>query len=218
MNSIDQTILPCLKPFPRTIQVRHVSQAQAGDACLHLLSGNISTRILPIGIAYHIGSEGKIDFICLSNLHLAFVISFDRYYDDKPHPSTNFADLLHSGNVVTHRNEAEVCLVGFSFPRTAVQVNRVTQRHVRGVDLSTMFGPNPREPWSPPRIVRECVHSSVNTWDVACLWLGDERTGERNTCLQAWLAAWYVLVMFNGFKIVSEFYHYYPQRRHSLLQ
>ena len=209
LNSIDQRIFPSQKPFPRTIQVRHVSQAQAADACFHLLSGDISTTIVPIGIAYHIDSEGTIDFICLSNLHLAFVISFDGYHDDKPHPSANFADLLHPRDGAASRNEAEVCLVGFSFPRTAVHVNRVTQRHVRGVDLSTMFSPNPREPWSAPRIVRERVYSSVNAWDVACLWLGDERTAERNTCLQAWLAAWYVLAMLNGFGSVSKSYHHY---------
>ena len=196
MNSIDQTIFPAQKPFPRTIQVRHVSQAQAGDACLHLQSGATSTTILPIGIAYHIDSEGRIDFICLSNLHLAFVISFDQYHDDKPHPSTNFADLLHSRDSGARRNEVEICLVGFSFPRTAVHVNRVTQRHVRGVDLSTLFDPNPRTPWLPPRIVKERVESSVNAWNIASLWLGDDRSAERNTCLQAWLAAWYVLALF----------------------
>lgn len=210
MNSIDQTIFRGQTSFPGTIQVRHVSQAHVGDACRHLQSGGASTSLLPIGIAYHIDSEGKIDFMCLSNQHLAFVISFDHYYNDKPHPSTHFADFLHSRDDVARRNEPEICLVGFSFPRTAIHVNRVTQRHVRGVDLSTMFSPNPREPWSPSRIVKERVHSSANTWDIACLWLGDERTAERNTCLQAWLSAWYVLAMFNGCESVSESYYRYP--------
>jgi len=193
MNTIDQKIFPGQNSFPRTIQVRHVSQAHAGDACLHLQSGSVSASVLPIGIAYHINSEGIIDFICLSNLHLVFIISFDRYHDDKPHPSTNFADLLHSRDDVGRRNEElEICLVGFSFPRTAIHVNRVTQRHVRGVDLSTLFSPNPREPWSPSKIVKERVRSSTNAWDIASLWFGDEQTAERNTCLQAWLAVWYV--------------------------
>jgi len=211
MNSIDQTIFPPQNSFPRTIQVRHVSQAHAGDACLHLQSGSVSTSVLPIGIAYHIDSEGKIDFICLSNLHLVFVISFDQYHNDRQHPSTHFADLLHASDDVARRNEEpEICLVGFSFPRTAIHVNHVTQRHVRGVDLSTLFSPNPREPWSPSRIVKERVESGGNAWNIASLWLGDERTAERNICLQAWLAAWYVLAMLHGCASVSEPYHHYP--------
>ena len=208
MNSIDQKIFPGDNSFPRTIQVRHVSQAHAGDACVHLQAGGASTLVLPIGIAYHIDSEGQIDFMCLSNLHLVFVISFDRYHNDKPHPSTHFADLLHSRDDGAPGNEAEICLVGFSFPRTAIHVNRVTQRHVRGADLSTLFGPNPREPWSPSKIVKERVHPSANAWDIACLWLGDERTAERNVCLQAWLAAWYVFSLDS--QLLRKSYHHYP--------
>ncbi|KIM34855.1 hypothetical protein M413DRAFT_434968 [Hebeloma cylindrosporum] len=171
-------------------ELQFLSSYNPGDACRHLKFGGVSTSVLPIGIAYHIDNGGKIKFMCLSNLHLAFVISFDDHHDDKPHPSFEFVDLLRPTDDGRRTNEeVEICLVGFSFPRTAIQVNRATQRHVRGVDLSTMFTPNPREPWSPSRIVKERVHSSANAWDIACLWHGDERMAERNTCLQAWLAA-----------------------------
>ncbi|CAA7262308.1 unnamed protein product [Cyclocybe aegerita] len=182
MDTIDQTILRDKTSFPSTLRVRHTSQVRAGDACRHLASGG------PIGIAYHIDSQGQIDFIALSNLSLAFVIHFDSPHHNTPHGSAEFAYVLQSGSEEPGTDDVDICLVGFSLSRTAIQVNSVTQRHVRGVDLSTLFCANAREPWSPARIVRERVSSNADSWDIARLWLGEESTAQKDVCLQAWLA------------------------------
>ena len=191
MSVIHQNILSGGK-YPRTIIVRHVSP---DDAARQLTQSptNISPGLdtIFIGISYHISDTGTADFICLASLTHAFILSV--------HPRTKsgsrlFAALLQSGVIEDHDISApspviEICLAGFGMARIAVQVRQATEFHVRGVDLSSLHT-NTWEPWAPSKFIAERVDTKVDRFAVARLWMGNQDSAERDTVLQAWLAAW----------------------------
>jgi len=189
-SQIHQDILPDRK-FPRTIILRRVSP---DDAAYHLSQSTAvsdSTETIPIGIAYHISQTGKVDFICLSNLTHAFIISLDS--TARAGPGKAFAALLSESIEVTATSSITpfpFCLVGFGMAKVAIQVSQATCMRVSGIDLSTLCSPNTREPWSASKFIAEKVENGVDRFKVASLWTGDEGSAERNTALQAWLAAW----------------------------
>jgi hypothetical protein len=183
LSQIHQDILPDRK-FPRTITLRRVSP---DDAAFHLSQSTAvsdSAETISIGIAYHISQTGKVDFICLSNLTQAFIVSL--HSTARAGPGKAFAALLSESSITPYT----FCLVGFGMAKVAIQVSQATRMRVSGIDLSTICSPNTREPWSASKFIAEKVENGVDRFKVASLWTGDEGSAERNIALQAWLAAW----------------------------
>lgn len=190
LTQIHQDILPDRK-FPGTIIVRRVSPDDAARYLSHPTSVSDGIEMIPIGIAYHVSSTGKIGFICLSNFTHAFIVTLNS--TAKIGPETAFAALLSERIKITTESQFSshtLCLVGFGMAKIALQVSQATRMQVRGVDLSTLCSQTTREPWPASRLIAERIDTSADKFKVASLWMGDEGSSERNIALQAWLAAW----------------------------
>jgi regulator of nonsense transcripts 1 len=87
-------------------------------------------------------------------------------------------------------------LVGFDMAKLALRLHRDLKLPVLGIDLSTLFSKNTREPWRPSQFINAKVSPSINKFQVDNLWNSANEQGNRNVCLRAWLSAWYVLVKF----------------------
>ena len=192
MSVVRQNILSNSR-YPQTITLRRVP---AEDAARQLLrgssvSGDEDTTV--VGIAYHVSETGAADFICLANLTSAFIISFDPKSNSfgRQISALLCADVDVDGECSATTLQKNVWLVGFGMARIAIQVKQATSLHVMGIDLSTLFSPNTREPHRPSRVITEFVDRSVNRFEIEKLWMDMNGSAERDTVLQAWLAAWY---------------------------
>ena len=72
-----------------------------------------------------------------------------------------------------------------------------------GIDLSTLFSPNIREPHGPSRVIAEFVDRSVDRFEIEKLWMDMNGSAESDTVLQPWLAAWYAVLFLS---ISTNFY------------
>ena len=204
MSLVRQTIISNPR-YPQTITLRRVPAEDAARQLLrgYSISGDEDTTV--VGIAYHISETGAADFICLANLTSAFIISFDKKSIPfgKQFSALLCADIDADGENPATFLQNNVRLVGFGMARIAIQVKQATSLHVMGIDLSTLFSPNIREPHRPSRVIAEFVDRSVNRFEIEKLWMDMNGSAERDTVLQAWLAAWYAILFLS---ISTNFY------------
>lgn len=192
MESIEQRIFSEPSPFPRKINVKHFSMHQADEAVKYLLEDQVlsTSSLLPIGVACHSAKKGGIDFMVLSTTTTAVLIVVEK---QKPrNPGGSISTLLSAGEIVVNRTPSKACLVGFSIACSAIQITQATNLQVQGVDIGRFSSSVQHAPVN--IVVDETKPLSVNKWMVCRLWMGSDRSSKRDTCLQSWLAAWYVHV------------------------
>lgn len=195
-NYIAQTLLPPSTGFPAQLQVRRVALRHAGDAVWHLTHPHAEVSTLgaacAVGVAYHISPSGALAFVALAGTHSIFLVDLPK--DEKaPHVDSALAQLLgNEGPSAAGNDNARPRLVGFTLARTAVRLQQVLQKPIRGVDVGKL-DTSAEKDLTPAEVAQQWLSRNVNQWEVTRLWVGDERTAERNVCLQAWLAAWSVI-------------------------
>jgi hypothetical protein len=189
VNVVHQHILSGTA-YPRNINLHRIP---AEDAARQLIKRRSSGQedIVPIGISYHVDQTGAVDFFCLANLTDAYILRFDPKSNGLRQVFTALLCAAGEGiDVKSVSPSYNPCLVGFGMARTAVQVNRTTRLRIRGVDLSTLSLTNIREAKSPSTFVAERIDNRVDKFEIIRLWMNFEESAERDTVLQAWLAAW----------------------------
>ena len=180
MNTISQSLLPS-SPI-RNIPVRYSTRQQADGTARLLEACNQSY----MGVATKQYADGKVEMIAFATPGEVFVISVEA--DNRPGllPSDqSFGLLLLSTAGI---------LVGFDMGKLALRLHRDLKLPTRGIDLSTLFAQNTRDPWRPSKFIGTKVSPLVNKFEVDNLWNSASEQGSRNVCLRAWLAAWCVSV------------------------
>jgi hypothetical protein len=162
--------------------VRQSTRRQAGDTARLLAACNENY----LGISTNLSTDGKIDFVAFATPAQIFVISFD---------ADSRLGLLPSDQEFTSLLLGMTCiLIGFDMGKLALRIHRDMGLPVSGIDLSTLFSPNTRDPWRPGKFIATKVSGLVKQFEVDSLWISAEK-GTRDVCLRAWLSAWCVSVI-----------------------
>jgi hypothetical protein len=190
MNTIPQSLLPS-SPI-RNVPVRHSPRRQAGDTA-RLLEDWCSKHDKPgqryIGISTTQSADGKVEWVAFATPDEVFVISLGADIHLGLLPSDQSFEHILSG--------AFGRLTGFEMGKLALRLHRDLKLPVRGIDLSTLFSQNTRDPWRPSKFIGTKVSPSINKFEVDNLWNPASEQGSRNVCLRAWLSAqWYVCMLF----------------------
>jgi hypothetical protein len=178
MNTISQSILPS-SPI-RNVPVRQSARRQAGDTARLIAACNESY----LGISTKLSADGKVDFVAFATPGQIFVVSSDADSRLGLLPSDQeFASILLGTTCI---------LIGFDMGKMALRIHRDVGLPVSGIDLSTLFSPNTRDPWRPAKFIATKVFRLVNKFEVDSLWSSTAEQGIRDVCLRAWLSAWCV--------------------------
>jgi hypothetical protein len=181
MNTISQSLLPS-SPL-RNIPVRRSTLRHAGDIARLLEACNESY----LGVSTEQSANGKVDLVAFATPDEVFVISVD---------ANNHLGLLISDKSfgLLLLGTAGV-LIGFDMAKLALRLHRDLKVPVCGIDLSTLFAPNTRDPWRPSKFIGTKVSPVINKFEVDNLWNSVSEHGSiRNVYLRAWLSAWCVYV------------------------
>ena len=180
MNTVSQSILPSSSTRLRDIPVRYSNRRQAGDTARLLEAFDQKY----IGLSTEQSADGKVALIAFATPCEIFVISVET---DKPLgllPSDHYFESLLLGT--------STCLVGFEMAKLGLRLHRDLKIPVRGIDLSTLFSPNTRDPWRPSKFIESKISPLTDKakFDTDNLWNSASDQGNRNVCLRAWLSAW----------------------------
>ncbi|KAF5376648.1 hypothetical protein D9615_007819 [Tricholomella constricta] len=167
---------------PKNIPVYTFSRRHAGMAAediLRRLQDSIDQQYL--GLAMKRSSSGRVALLALARVDEVFLISVDA---DRP------PGLLPRDEPFQRLLRGESCgIVGFDLPRIAIRIAHDMGLRVRGIDLSTAFAADTRNPLRPSKVVTDKVSSQIGAGVVDDLWSDDhEATNHREVCLRAWLA------------------------------
>ncbi|KJA24837.1 hypothetical protein HYPSUDRAFT_200113 [Hypholoma sublateritium FD-334 SS-4] len=174
---IAQDLLPPSPSIPEQLQVRRIALRHAGDAVWHLTHPHAEVTTLgaarAIGIAYHTSPSGALAFVALATTHSIFHIDLPE--DEKaPHVDSALAQLLGSERSSAAGDyNARPRLVGFTLARTAVRVQQVLRKPIRGVDVGKL-DTSAEKDLTPAEAARQWLSRNANQWEITRLWLGDE--------------------------------------------
>jgi len=174
MDTIQQNLIPTFPTFPSTITIHHIRRRQAGEASRRLLGINPKA----VGLSICLSTPPvTVDSIALATSSEVFLLKLD----DCNHFPLPTLDLLSLSDKST--------LVAFEMAQVALHIYRITQEHVRGLDLSTHLASSTLKPWSPSKIVTEKLSNNARKSNIDQLWEGGLEGGFRDVCLRAWLSA-----------------------------
>lgn len=170
---------------PREIPLRQFSQRQAGNAVRILLQSPVqSTTARVIGINIKVSSQGTAEQVALATSRQVVVISLEALR--MPVSDALFQGLLAGGVLRYDPDPAsvqETLLVGFHIARTALHLHHVLKKHIRAIDLSSLFSP----PNSQPAEIFSRLFHRAKQGQAIPLWAG--HTDANTLAMQAWMSA-----------------------------